>query len=62
VKKQGQLHIEDIITVPDWTKRMDALNYDAEKRRLINLCMEKKKIWFDIHDSDVWKLQCDDET
>ena len=41
---------------------MDALNYDAEKRRLINLCMEKKKLWFEIHDSDVWKLQCDDET
>ena len=33
--KEGQLFVEDIVSVPDWPKRYKALNFDDKKVKLL---------------------------
>lgn len=45
--------------MPDWPKRMKALNFDEKQVKLINTCREKLAEWYKIKDNAPWKLQED---
>jgi hypothetical protein len=66
---EGQLHVEDLVSVPDWPKRYKALNFDDKKVKLLTKCREKMAEWLkmekegggkDSKGKDIkWELQVD---
>jgi hypothetical protein len=49
------LAVPPIEVIQDWPRRFETYAYDFEKRRIVNKCLEKMRMWFELYNSTDWK-------
>lgn len=49
------LAVPPIEVIEDWPRRFETYAYDFEKRRIVNKCLEKMRMWFELNNSTDWK-------